>query len=82
MQTATSTYEAIFEHGVFRVLTPQNIRIPEGQTVRLVIEPVVSAEDILELAAQVYVGLSEEEVQEIEKIIFDRDNFFKKEGGL
>ena len=82
MQTAISTYDAVFEHGVFRVLTPQTLRIPEGQIVRLAIEPVESPEDILELAAQVYAGLSEREVEEIEHMIFDRDNFFKKEGGL
>lgn len=82
MQTAAATYEAVFEHGVFRVLTPQNIRIPEGQTVRLVIEPVASPDEILALAAQVYAGLSEKDIQEIEKIIFDRSHFFSEQGGL
>ena len=82
MHTTTSTYDAVFEHDVFRILTPQTLRIPEGQIVRLAIEPVESPEDILELATQVYAGLSEREIEEIEQMIFDRDNFFKKEGGL
>ena len=82
MQPAISTYDAVFEHGVFRVLAPQNLRIPEGQVVRLAIEPVESPEDILELAAQVYAGLSEQDIQDIEQIIFDRGNFFEEEGGL
>ena len=82
MQPAISTYDAVFEHGVFRVLTPQNVRIPEGPNVRRAIEPVASPEDILELAAQVYAGLSEQEIEEIETMIFERDHFFKKEGGL
>ena len=72
MQTTTFTYDAVFEHGVFRVLAPQNLRIPDGQIVRLAIEPVESPEDILELSAQVYAGLSDEE---IEKVIFERRNF-------
>lgn len=39
---------------------------------RLTIETASS----LELAAQVYEGLSEEEINEIEKIILDRSNWF------
>ena len=82
MQPAISTYDAVFEHGVFRVLAPQNIRIPEGQIVRLAIEPLESPEEILELAGQVYAGLSDGDIQDIEKTIFDRGNFFKEEGGV
>jgi len=82
MQTAISTVDAVFEHGVFRLLAPQNVRIPEGQIVRLAIEPVESPEDILELAGQVYAGLSDKEIEEIETIIFERNNFFKDNGGL
>lgn len=67
MHTAAYIYEAVFEHGVFRVLTPQDIRIPEGQAVRLVIETVESPEEILKLATQVYEGLSAEEIQEIKQ---------------
>lgn len=70
----TNTYEAIYENGVFRPLagTPD---IPEGQRVRLTIEP-RTPEDILALARKVYEGLSEDEINEIERIATARGNFF------
>ena len=76
------TYEAVFESGVFRLLTPKGLEIPEGQKVRIVVEIVESPESILELATQVYDGLSEEEIEEIEEIILGRSNFFKGRGNL
>jgi hypothetical protein len=36
-----------------------------------------SAEDVIELAAQVYEGLSDEEMDEIERIALDRGDFFR-----
>lgn len=48
----------------------------EGQRVKLVIEPLDSSEDILELASNVYKGLSEEQIDEIEHLILSRDSFF------
>ena len=68
--------DAIYQHGVFRPL--QRPQISEGQQVRLVVE--TSAEgtpdELLELAAQVYQDLSDEQISEIERIAFDRRHFF------
>jgi len=68
--------DAIYEHGVFKPL--KRPEIPDGQLVRLVIEtlPEVTAEDMLELAAQVYDGLSDEQIDEIEEIALNRRDFF------
>ena len=59
------TLEAVYENGVFKPLRPPEI--PNGQQVRLEVETLVqpSADDLLELAAQVYQGLSEKDIDEI-----------------
>lgn len=44
--------------------------------VKLVVEPVETPEDILNLAAEVYDGLTIEEISEIESHIQRRENFF------
>ena len=70
------TLEAIYENGVFRPL--KRPKITEGQQVRLIVEGTsgMRPEDILDLAAQVYQGLSQEEIAEIEKIALGRRSFF------
>lgn len=70
--------KAIYENGVFKpVKAPE---IPQGQQVRLEIEPLTepSVEDILKLAAQVYQGLSEQDIDEIEAIARRRRDFFEQ----
>lgn len=71
----TQIYDAVYENGIFRPIGPLPTRLAEGQQVRIVVE-VDTPEDILRLAAQVYAGLSEQEVQEVEKIALDRSAFF------
>ncbi len=74
------TIEAIYEKGVFRPLeTPD---ISEGLKVRLEFETLAesSVEDLLELAAKVYSNLSDEQIDEIEQIAFERDELFGDEG--
>lgn len=69
------TVNAIYENGVFRPLkTPE---ISEGQQVRLIVETRSDSnpEDLLELAAQVYQGLSAEQIDEIEQIALNRRDF-------
>ena len=70
------TLDAIYEHGVFRPL--QHPEIPEGQRVQLVVQGSFkeSPEDLLALASQVYEGLPESLVDDIEKIALSRRVFF------
>ncbi len=72
----TEAINAIYENGVFRPLKRPNVL--DGLKVRLEIEKLSESnvEDMLELAAQVYNGLSNEQIDEIEQIAFDRDDFF------
>ena len=77
MKTVQETIDAIYVHGVFKPLKAP--AIPDGQRVRLVVETVIATpEDLLALAAQVYEGLSSEQVDAIEEIAIDRRNFFGK----
>jgi predicted DNA-binding antitoxin AbrB/MazE fold protein len=71
----TQVYEAIYENGVFRPLAPLASSLVEGQQVRIVVEA-ETPKDILNLAAQVYEGLSEEEIEEVERIALDMFPFF------
>ncbi len=68
--------DAIYENGVFRPLKP--LEMSEGQQVRLVIESgaALKPDEMLKLAAQVYQGLSNQEIDEVEQTAFDRRNFF------
>ena len=65
-----STVEAIFEHGVFRPLEADAISVREGQHVRLHVEAndADEAHDVLRLAIDVYAGLRDDEINEIEQI--------------
>jgi len=59
------------------LINPANLQLFEGQKVRLIIEPPAqSATSPLDLAAQVYEGLSDNQIDEIERIALDRDDFF------
>ncbi|HEX8227955.1 MAG TPA: antitoxin family protein [Chloroflexia bacterium] len=75
---AVHVVEAVYEAGVFRPLSPVTDSVTEGQHVRLTILSVPEVEDSddpLELLRNVYAGLSEEEIDEIEKIMLDRSNW-------
>lgn len=71
----TQTVDAVFEHGQFRPVTTAPLGLFEGQHVRIVLES-VTPEEILRVASQVYEGLTDAEIDEVEKIAFDRSNFF------
>lgn len=81
MTTRTQTVEAVYEHGVFRPTTAQELELSEGQPVRIVVEPLEPPDAILALAAEVYAGLSEAEIAEVEKAIARRRDFFGEETG-
>ncbi len=70
--------EAVYEKGAFRPLSSEDLRLAEGQRVRLIVEESLKEDDNpLSLAAKVYEGLSDQEIDEIEKIALDRSHFFR-----
>jgi predicted DNA-binding antitoxin AbrB/MazE fold protein len=71
------TIDAVFENGSFRPLDNHSLPFLQGQRVKLIVEaPSEPQEDLVELATQVYEGLSDKEVDEIEQIALDRRDFF------
>ena len=71
--------EAIYEYGVFRPLKRPGLS--EGQYVRLIVETTSveeTTDEMLELAAQVYEGLSDPDVDDVERIAFNRRRFFRE----
>lgn len=68
--------EAVFENGTFRLLEPSAVTLVDGQHVRLTVETGGTPDDVLALAEQVYDGLSEEEIDDVERISLDRRMFF------
>jgi predicted DNA-binding antitoxin AbrB/MazE fold protein len=69
---------AVFENGAFRPLQPLRIAMRDGEHVRLRIEEEASATSI-ELATQVYDGLSTSDIDEIERAALDRTSFFSRQ---
>jgi predicted DNA-binding antitoxin AbrB/MazE fold protein len=75
-KSAKQSLDAVYEHGVFRVIDPQEIEIPEGQRVRVSFEVSPdSQDDPLEMLDNFYEGMSEEDIAEVEKIMLDRSNW-------
>ncbi len=73
-----TTIEAIYEHGVFKPLMPPSLM--DGQYVKIAVElyEKKTPDDILGLAAQVYEGLSDQDVDDIEAIALNRSGFFRE----
>lgn len=61
------TIEAIYEDGGFRPVAPADLKLAEGQKVRLVVEPIAEPDHLLALAAQVYEGLTADEIESVER---------------
>ena len=74
----TKDVDAIYENGAFRPVDDAEIPLADGTRVRLSVEAVEPAavDNVLDLAAQVYAGLSHKVVAEIEQIAMDRSHFF------
>ncbi len=73
----TQTIKAIYQNGMFKPLNPVSEEIAEGETVELTIKAKrLSPDETLKLAGQVYEGLSDGDIAEIERIALDRSNFF------
>jgi len=70
----TRTVEAIFENGVLKPTTP--INLPEHKRITLITEDEPgSTVDILSLATTVYAGLSDTDIDAVERIALDRSRF-------
>ncbi len=74
-KSVKQTLEAVYEHGTFRVIDPQEVAIPDGQRVRISFEVYPDEEDPLEMLENFYEGMSEEDIAEVEKIMLDRSNW-------
>ena len=74
----TKNLVAVYEDGAFRPTSNDEITLPDGARVWLTVEPISqnTEENILNLAAKVYVGLSDNDVADIERIATDRTEFF------
>ena len=72
-------FEAIYENGVLKPLEP--IKLPEHQRVTITVQPLLieNPDQELESWHQVYAGLSDKEISEIESIAFDRSHFMTQE---
>ena len=67
--------DAIYENGAFRPIGHDAVAIANGQRVRLTVDDEFEPE-ALRLAMSVYDGLSEKDIDEIERIALDRSHFF------
>ena len=64
----TQTIEAIYQNGMFKPLKPISKEISEGETVEIIIKDKrLSPDEMLELAGKIYEGLSNEDIEEVEK---------------
>jgi predicted DNA-binding antitoxin AbrB/MazE fold protein len=74
-----SIFEAIYEDGVLKPLEP--IKLLDHQRVKITIHPLVieNPDQELESWHQVYAGLSDKEISEIETIAIDRSHFMFQE---
>ena len=72
-------FEAIYENGVLKPLEP--IKLPEHQRVTITVQPLLieNPDQELESWHQVYAGLSDKEISEIESIALDRSHFMIQE---
>jgi len=71
------TIDAVFDNGSFRPVNNHFLPFSQGQRVKLIVEaPTGTQEDLIELATQVFEGLSDKEIDEIDHIALDRSNFF------
>ena len=67
--------DAIYENGTFRPIERDALAIADGQRVRITIDDQCEPE-ALRLAMTVYDGLSDKDIDEVEKTALDRGNFF------
>jgi predicted DNA-binding antitoxin AbrB/MazE fold protein len=69
--------DAIYENGAFKPLHPDQVYLADGRLVTLIVDDNLFPEP-LRLAACVYEGLSEREIDEVEGIALDRRYFYDR----
>lgn len=71
--------EAIYENGVLKPL--KSLKLPEHQKVTITIQlpPAENPDQELESWHQVFAGLSDKDIEEIESIALDRSHFMAQE---
>jgi len=75
----TQTLDAVFKDGSFKPLNNGSLPFAEGERVKLTVETrAETQDDLIELATQVYDGLTEAEVDEVERLALDRSSFFDR----
>ena len=67
-------FEAVYENGAFRPIGANGIHLSEGEHVRISVDirPSNPGTGVLDLAAQVYAGLSDQDIADVERIALDR----------
>jgi predicted DNA-binding antitoxin AbrB/MazE fold protein len=73
-QSMKKAIDAIYQNGSFKPMDPDQVHLPEGRRVTLIVDD-QSLPESLRLAARVYDGLSPAEIREIEEIALDRSRF-------
>ena len=66
------TINAVYKDGVFKPL--KKLKIPNGQKAKIILDTFSKSipDELLDLAGQVYDGLSEKQIDDIEQIAFNR----------
>ena len=74
----TQDFDAIVENGTLRPLTPT--ALSEGERVHVTVEswPRRDGREVLKLAAEVYAGLTEQDVADVERIALRRGDLFQR----
>jgi predicted DNA-binding antitoxin AbrB/MazE fold protein len=68
----SQTLEAVFEDGTFKPVGNGSLPFSEGHRVQLTVEvPAETQDDLLGLAGRVYEGLSDKDIDEVERIALD-----------
>lgn len=76
----TQTLDAVFKDGSFMPVDNGSLPFSEGQRVKLIVEvPTEKRDDVLGLAGEVYEGLSDKDIDEVESIALKRSSFFHDE---
>lgn len=70
---------AVYKDGAFHPTAPPALPLIDGQHVRLTVEDEASSE-VIGLLSDVYAGLSDDEIDAIEKIALGQRSIFRKRG--